>query len=210
MSESEDAWKNYDPSSVYTHMTKDHGLSLSDYVYQHAGQTIEPTDLAMTGLTPSSLTVTQQSTGKEFEIPIVPALQTPRDVRPALVQMAQEAAAKRGVSPYQIKKYVPPNTLLAWFTIIVEATQIPVVAQTLVQYGLPNLALSYYYPKLGGYGVLGALAVAHLAEAGFKLYPQLVKYRVPLKYKVLWILSNVLDGFNTLNRFSILTKKFEH
>lgn len=106
---------------IISHMNADHSSSLSDYLQFYArlqeplAATAELVDISLTKMT---ITTKSSPTGTTTTyIPIRPAMETFDDARVRLVDMAMEAMAGLGKSPYVVDFYVPPRGFVQWMTV---------------------------------------------------------------------------------------------
>ncbi|KAF5100494.1 hypothetical protein D0Z00_001222 [Geotrichum galactomycetum] len=204
---------------ILGHMTRDHRLSLLDYLSYYKNIDI-PVDSAaaatveMSGIELDHFTVTYTLDGASnpevARFDFTPPLNSLSDARVALVDRAKEAAHKRGFETTRITKFERPDNLLEIVIFVLEFFQFPFAAKWLVAAGLPSLAFADYFKQLGPYTVLGTLAVVHAAEAIIKMLPKLNRYRVPAPQKYYWLASTFFGGFTALQRFDKLSKAGQH
>lgn len=200
---------------IIGHMNKDHPLSLYDYLSHYGGVSLDPfdsrTSVTMTGIDLESITLSfRRVEGQEEEkkvIPINPPMDTMVSARNVLVDMARESANAHQFSPYQVKDYSPPSFAP------MEALTISLTLFTVVVALFPSIAL--FFPYIGPIVFarpllpLGTCLATHCAESLLVLRPLLRKYRVPPPARLKWVLSHLIEGYPTIQRFKAITAKLE-
>lgn len=204
---------------ILGHMTRDHRLSLLDYLayYKNIDIPIDSPAAAtveMSGIELDHFTVTYTLEGASkpevARFDFTPPLDSLSDARVALVDRAKEAAHKRGYETSRITKYERPTSILEIIIFIVEFFQFPFAAKWLVAAGLPSLAFADYFKQLGPYAVLGTLVVVHTAEATIMMLPKLNRHRVPAPQKYYWLASTFFGGFTAFKRFNKIANAGQH
>lgn len=210
---------------IMSHMTKDHALSLFDYLNAYCAMNIDPDDpkssVKMIDITNDHMTLEYTWKGspnaQKAEIAINPPMNSLRDARTSLVKMAQEAAGSRGYATNRISTYESPFTNVRDVVTmaIVLVAVIPTLRNSLLELipnnGEPDSALNSFiaFSKDAGWIPAVVAAAIHVGEAVFLLKPKIVKYRVPEPQRTWWYLSVLVEGFPAIRRFSKAIRKLE-
>lgn len=217
---------------IMGHMNKDHSLSLFDYLNYYLHRDFDPdhpqSHVEMVDITNTSVTLKYSHKDSPNEqvaiIPINPPMDSLRDARGALVDMAREAATARGFATHRISEFVAPwASKSALHDILVFATVLVAIVPPLRSAVFGSIGGLLGIPADGGpffggivsflekFPLLPAIItyVGHTAEAFFILKPQVTKYRVPYPQRTYWYLANFFEGFPALQRFNRLVRKVE-
>ncbi|CCK69712.1 uncharacterized protein KNAG_0C06160 [Huiozyma naganishii CBS 8797] len=124
----------------------------------------------------------------------------------AVRAMAHEACQVRGLSPYEIREVIPPNTVLDW--LIVGGVFLPTLCYVYrpALYCLGKLPLfpAAVLALLDNDRVLLAIIVlefvAHAAETLFIVVPKLQYYRTRSQDRTAWLLLGLLEGYGPARR----------
>lgn len=172
---------------ILSHMNKDHAHNLEDYlvVYGHVDETAASNNPTMETLSLDGFTIsfTNANNGKTvIRIPFEPSLESYADAKTKLIQLAQEAAKRRGFSEYIVNE-VPyfDKPIGAVVTIIMLTMIFFVAVPTQLSNFLNMINISdsakdvikqYIAP------VVRVLVAVHSIEAVLILYPLTRKHRM--------------------------------
>lgn len=189
---------------IMAHMNKDHVHNLEDYlvVYGHVDLDLakETPKLDAMDLSSMTLSFTNDRGGRtSVRVPFKHTLNSYRDARSQFVEMAQDAAKKRGFSEYLVNKVPVPNRPIdflgmgIFLTLWLFAAQ-PTILETLFSDILKlNEAIvesvAHYVPMLFQF-----LIIAHSAEAMLLLYPLIRKHRMGTINKLLILGECLVNG----------------
>ncbi|CDK28383.1 unnamed protein product [Kuraishia capsulata CBS 1993] len=203
---------------ILSHMNKDHSVAVEDYLSVYGGVTVDNkvANVRMRDIELDHMTIGFNHELIETEvlkpIPFDPPMKSLREARERLVAMAKEAAAKRGYSHISINEMVyPPKQ------------NYPVLVLTvLLIWGFfkPDYLYGVVYPKVLPQPVTDfvrfltpfsfyLIAFLHIGECFLCMRPRLNKHRVPLDFKIEWMLDCLIEGFPSWKRFDKLVKKYE-
>lgn len=197
---------------IIAHMNKDHVHNLEDYlvVYSHVDSEIAKRNPTLETLSLSSMTISyidMHGTKCFIRIPFEPTLQSYRDSRNKLVEMAQKAAAKRGFSEYLINdipfKFKDWITVLLFISLYIFAYD-PSILQYLIGDQLLNLSSNIQsYIMDYHITVFRTILIIHCLEAIVILYPLLRKFRMSTLKKMTCLLLCMMEGMVFLSSFKV-------
>ncbi|GME80855.1 unnamed protein product [Ambrosiozyma monospora] len=204
---------------IITHMNKDHALSLEDYLESYGSIKITPliNNIKMESISLDHLTLayTDESKPQRVKIPIEPPMTDFSEARVKLVEMAKEAATKRGFSVYQINQFDPPkkplHIILLSLTLCLCASALNnQLLFTVLETGFgisheTSTTVAAYLPS-----ILKLIGSIHIVEFLFILKPKLDKYRVPPHIRLVYTVSCLFEGFATLQRFNAKANGLEN
>ncbi|KAK9785204.1 putative Integral membrane protein [Seiridium cardinale] len=194
---------------VVTHMNKDHAGELELYLRAFNG--LPASAAAGAQITDMSLgALTIKAVSGRHTVVLEPPLPNYGASRAKLVEMAQTALARLGLSDIKVDQYAPP----AGFDLVVffGVTLYMVCAATLsfVKPGTVIWALLDDFFPLGADGyrwlvktIFVPFVLIHATESWWMARTRLAKHRVPRGSKVwwLWTISPTFEGFVAFKRF---------
>ncbi|VVT54167.1 uncharacterized protein SAPINGB_P003940 [Magnusiomyces paraingens] len=217
---------------ILTHMNKDHALSLFDYLsyFMHrefdpdnASSSVEMTDITNNYIT-LRYTYPDSPNAQYAQFPINPPMESLREARTALVDMAKTAAGTRGYATHRISSYVPPWSgatpvhdmalLFVVAILILPPLRTPVFSALASLLGIPADGGAFWGPIVSfcsNWPWIPAIVTytAHFAEGLFVIRPKVTKYRVPKEERAWWYVSIFFEGFPAILRFNRLISKVE-
>lgn len=209
---------------ILSHMSKDHTLSLYDYLAYYSKIELNPnkpgTSIRMKDIDVDhfELEFTTPNAKGEAGKPMValvminPPMDSLADARGTLVKMATEAATKRGFDTIRITEYAPPITIFEWFVLTFVASQVPPISNAMgpftmsVSSGLYKGGLTEKYP----WAIPITILLIHLGEMATVVRPLLNKYRVPAPTRYWWYIDALFGGLLSINRFKKLVASKKH
>lgn len=200
---------------ILAHMNKDHAHNLEDYlvVYGNAAADLAQNTPQMDALDLTSMTLSfanERGGRTSVRVPLVRRLETYADARSVLVDMAAEAAHKRGFSEYIVNKVPLPKTfppvmclttmLLLWFfSAFPNALERVMRACELDAHVPQTLA---YVPQ-----IFRGLMMIHSAEAVLILYPLMRQHRMSTANKVLGLTLCLFNGYFFIGAYKRLVRE---
>ncbi|GMG50428.1 unnamed protein product [Ambrosiozyma monospora] len=204
---------------IITHMNKDHALSLEDYLESYGSIKITPliNNIKMESISLDHLilTYTDESKPEKVKIPIEPPMADFSEARVKLVEMAKDAATKRGFSVYQINEFDPPKTplhlaVLGLTLSICAGALNNQLLFTVLETGFgisheTSTTVAAYLPS-----ILKLIGSLHILEFLFVLKPLLDKYRVPPFVRSVYTISCIFEGIAVIKRFKVKAYRLEN
>lgn len=196
---------------ILAHMNKDHKLALEDYlaVYGEVKINREIKNIQLKSIENSHLVIGFTHRDVDFTIEKIisldPPLQNLGEARLRLVDMAKEAAAARGYSHKQVSEILYPTQPQEFLLLALVAALIFAFFKTDTFYGkwFANIGFLQAVRPYTATIFYGTVAI-HVAELALVMMPKLNKYRVPIDYKIEWIIFTLLEGFPAIRRFNHL------
>ncbi|KAI1506218.1 putative integral membrane protein [Biscogniauxia marginata] len=198
------------------HMNRDHADSLSHYLRAYNGLSASAAaSPELVDLTLDTLAIASAS-GTHI-VPVTPPMKTLADARVVLVDMAQSAQAKLGLSDVRVAVYTPPEGL--GIVSFVGVTQYLVSAATLAL-GLVapgtrvwDLLDAWFPGGAEGYAwlvraIFVPTVAIHVFETWWMIRGRLTQYRVESGSKLwwLWVGNTFLEGYPCMKRFDRLVE----
>ncbi|ODV65682.1 hypothetical protein HYPBUDRAFT_153874 [Hyphopichia burtonii NRRL Y-1933] len=220
---------------IIYHMNGDHQLSVHDYVVVYGkvpASQIAEGSAKISDISEKDVTITYKSKaiGKTEVVSLnwneVPEDQDIKvvafgDIKSKLISMAKYAAEKQGYSHVQIKKVLTPGVdgwIIYLLSVIVLVGCIdPKLIRRTVEHDaifskilpyVPQFLANFYSWSEKNFKLIAVITYAvHIFELGIVGLPRLIKYRVPLKQKLVWLVFHSLEGFPSHLRFGSLIPK---
>lgn len=218
-----------DPKNrIISHMNKDHQMALVDYTVVYGSECLgefQPETVAISDVDIETLTLSYVSKdGSTRKLPLrwndtpddegvkVAAMS---DIKAKLIAMAKYAAAKRGLSHKQVKTIIWPSfkdsVVLYSYAALTVATLfkkdiLRVICQKLFTQ-MPGGLLKFlnFYEKY--YLTIAVVTyVCHIFEMIFLVYPKTVKYRMPSRVQITYLLFNFFEGYFMFKRLKSATE----
>lgn len=188
---------------IMNHMNKDHVANMEDYlvVYGNVAEDLAKNSPSMDSMDLSSITVSfinERGGRTSVRIPFKHTLDSFRDARSQFVEMAQEAAGKRGFSEYVVNKIPAISTAeYIWapiFSCLWFFSAKPNILEGILNDNLhlnPETIESalYYVPR-----VFQGLVIVHAVEAVLILYPLIRKHRMGTLNKLISLTLCIFNG----------------
>ncbi|ODV96859.1 hypothetical protein PACTADRAFT_1445 [Pachysolen tannophilus NRRL Y-2460] len=197
-------------SRILSHMNKSHRIAIEDYLCVYGDVKIDDkiANVRMKSIDLDNFTICFNHFDVELEIikpiPFDPPLKDMSESRERLIEMAKFAAKKRGFSHFQINEIVYPNSILSFLIAFLTCYFILGVCDpSIFYYGYLQILKPYRF-------YLFLTLIIHAFEAKFLLWPKLSYYRVPLDYKIEWVIFALLEGFLAIKRFNKLASQLEN
>lgn len=199
---------------IMSHMNKDHTYELSHYlrafngVSSSAARNPQLTDLAL-----DSMSI--RSTGGSHVVRIAPPMASLMDSRVRMIEMAQEAQQKLGLSSIRIATYAPPagGGVVSFAGVALYFFCAATLGLGLVRPGTAAWeALDAFFPfGAEGYtwlvkAIFVPVLVIHVSEAWWIARTRLAKHGIETGTKLwlLWVADTFLEGLPAMWRFDAL------
>ncbi|KAI1813083.1 hypothetical protein GGS20DRAFT_554970 [Poronia punctata] len=203
---------------IIAHMNREHTAHLKRYLRAFNGLTPSAAaDAQLIDLTLSTLTITSAS-GKHT-VPVTPPMKSLADARVRLVDMAEQAQRKLGLSDVIVSRFQGPRGAgifsflgVAFYFVSAVALRLGFLSPGTAAWDL----IDRYFPYRGAEGfawLANALLVpvlgVHVLEAWWMAKSRLAKYGVEAGSGVwvLWVLDTFVEGFPAIVRFDGLVKE---
>lgn len=203
---------------ILGHMNKDHKLAVEDYlaVYGEVKVDNKIANIILRDIELDHMSIGFNHFDIEFEIMKVieldPPLESFKQARERLVTMAKHAAKARGYSHFQINEMSYANcpydyAIVSLVLLAAAAYFFPALVFGVLAQAVPGSVIEFL--KSITARVFYATVVIHLAETLVFMVPLLKKYRVPLDFKLEWLVASMLEGYGAKRRFMACVKEKE-
>ncbi|KAI3317037.1 hypothetical protein HD806DRAFT_516107 [Xylariaceae sp. AK1471] len=207
-----------DPKSrIMLHMNKEHGADLKRYLRAFNGlSSSAAADAQLTDVSLDSLTI--KSTSGVHTVRISPPMKSLADARVRLVDMAQRAQEKLGLSDIRIDRFAGPRGIGAMSFIGVAFYFVSAAALYLgvLRPGTPAWTLldkRFLYGAAGFAWLTKAIVfpvlAIHLTEAAWMAWSRLAKHGIEAGSALwfMWVLETFVEGYPAMARFDGLVRE---
>lgn len=202
---------------IIRHMNSSHQDSLIRYLEHFRGvSSFLARKAHLEDITFSSMTI--NSVGRRYDIPITPSMTAWSEVRPRVVAMDAEAVEGLGRSPVTVKKYVRPYGFMLVVFVACALTFVCFSRPTNFKPGsLLYDSILKHVPQFAKFCwqvqplVIYPMLVLHMGEAIYMARSRLSKHTVPFGSQLWlsWVCSTFIEGFGSFVRFDTLVKEEE-
>ncbi|KAI0508304.1 hypothetical protein F5B22DRAFT_621564 [Xylaria bambusicola] len=203
---------------IMSHMNKEHDADLSRYLQAFNGLSASAASSAkLTDLAFDTLTI--QSRSGVHSVRITPPMKSFADARVRLVDMAERAQAKLGLSDIRIDRFEGPRGagLVSFVGVGFYFVSAAALALGFLRPGTTAwAALDGYFPYQGAEGfvwlvrmIFVPMIAIHLTEAWWMAQSRLKKFNVETGSAVwfAWVVETFLEGFPSFQRFDAMVRE---
>jgi hypothetical protein len=208
---------NNPKTRIMSHMNKEHGADLKRYLRAFNGlSSSAAADAQLTDLSLDSLTI--KSVSGVHTVRISPPMKSLADARVCLVDMAQRAQEKLGLSDIRIDRFVGPRGFgiasfigVAFYLVSAAALQLGLLRPGTAAWALLDKRFPYgaeCFAWLTRAIVVPVLAI-HVTEAFWMARSRLAKYGVEAGSALwfMWVSETFIEGYPAMARFDGLVRE---